>query len=961
MNVTDHGKPGASSSGIPTIMEGFHFHRLLDIPRQAPEDQAPDRTPAELFASLAAARAEFSDYPEAALAVVWQRAPGGQQIDVLVGGRPFLPFARDGGQTPGTRGYPLLYPPGAVAVPAPVPDLASFASWARCRGQADPLWTPAEDRPKVIRGGFDDHVGHMRDPFVWMVLAEPLSDDALERERTALTAKIPALRQRENSELDRVALERAQARYRELSRARPSGMWDIHVLVGSPDAAATRRAAALLCSSVDLDEHPYTIVPGPPDGDLTQAWQRATAPAGEPASPFPASTELLAALARPPRKELPGVRQVERADFDVTPESAGDIVLGSVLDEAHQPISDWGITPDTLNRHAFVAGATGSGKSQTVRHLLESLHNTQVPWLVIEPAKAEYANMAGRLTDRAEVTVIRPGAPDDVPAGLNPLEPEPGFPLQTHLDLVRALFLAAFEATDPFPQVLSQALTRCYQERGWNLALGTRRGVPSAPRYPGLADVQRAALEVVDNVGYGKDVADNVRGFIDVRLGSLRMGTPGWFFEAHHPIDMGSLLDRNVVLEIEDIGNDQDKAFFIGAVLIRIYEYLRVHRTDTTGGGGLRHVTVIEEAHRLLRNVPPGSPAAHAVELFASLLAEIRAYGEGIVVAEQIPSKILPDVVKNTALKIVHRLPSADDREAVGATMNLTPQQSRHIVALPPGRAAAFADGMDRPLRIAVPLGLDRESTTQATRTVPTLPNPHSALGHLDQARPHSLREISLGRDLAEDPELTLWTELLTIAHICGLSSPRPHASWLEELRSRADERIVECAVAARINAAVDERSAGLSDFYPPENLLEHLTASAMRVLAGGSACPSGEVQWQAGTWRWRDVYRALKAAGAPDQGPHPDTAAWTARGLRLPGRTVAEQLEAWKAHPDTWRPSETTVRGQTMAWRQACDALHNAREAQERLKKAASFLQAPWWPLKSFVRAVTTTDRGTP
>ncbi|WP_307842968.1 ATP-binding protein [Streptomyces triculaminicus] len=957
--MTDCGEPGASSSKASMILEGFRFHRLLDIPRQAPEDQGPDRTPAELFAALTAARAEFNDRPGAALAVVWHRAPGSQQLDVLVGGRPFVPFARDHGQATGTRGYPLLYPPGAVAVPAHVPDLASFTSWARCRGQADPLWTPAADRPKVMRGGFDDHVGHMRDPFAWMVLAEPLSDEALERERVALTGRIPGLRQRENSELDRVALERAQARYRELSRARPSGMWNIHVLVGSPDAPTTRRAAALLCSSADLDEHPYTLIPGPPVGDLAQAWHAATTPASEPASPFPASTELLAALARPPRKELPGVRHVERADFDVTPESTGDIVLGSVLDEADQPISALGITTDTLNRHAFVTGATGSGKSQTVRHLLESLHDIEVPWLVIEPAKVEYANMAGRLADRAEVTVIRPGAPDGVPVGLNPLEPEPGFPLQTHLDLVRALFLAAFEATDPFPQVLSQALTRCYQEMGWNLALGTRRGVPRAPRYPGLADVQKAALEVVDNIGYGKEVADNVRGFIDVRLGSLRMGTPGWFFEAHHPIDMSSLLDRNVVLEIEDIGNDQDKAFFIGAVLIRIYEHLRVHRTDTTGGGGLRHVTVIEEAHRLLKNVSPGSPAAHAVELFASLLAEIRAYGEGIVVAEQIPSKILPDVVKNTALKIVHRLPAADDREAVGATMNLTPQQSRHIVALPPGRAAAFADGMDRPLRIAVPLGLARESTTQATRSVPTLTNPHSAPGHLERLRPHTLREISLGKDLAEDPALTLWIELLTIAHICGLPSPRPHASWFEELRNRANERILECAIAARINAAVDDRSAGLSDFYPPENLLEHLTASAMRVLAGGSACSRGEVEWQAGTWRWADVYRALKAADTSSEAPHPDTTAWAARGLQLPGRTVAEQLEAWKAHPDTWRPSETTVRGVSMAWSQACDALHNARESQERLKKAASFLQAPWWPLKSFVRAVATTGGG--
>ncbi|EFG03671.1 Hypothetical protein SCLAV_p0180 (plasmid) [Streptomyces clavuligerus] len=97
-------------------------------------------------------------------------------------------------------------------------------------------------------------------------------------------------------------------------------------------------------------------------------------------------------------------------------------------------------------------------------------------------------------------------------------------------------------------------------------------------------------------------------------------------------------------------------------------------------------------------------------------------------------------------------------------------------------------------------------------------------------------------------------------------------------------------------------------------------------------------------------------SAGTSGDGPHPDTAAWTTRGLRLTGHTVAEQLEAWKAHPDTWRPSETTVRGRSMAWRQASEALHSARDPQERLKKAASFLQAPWWPLKSFVQAVNIT-----
>ena len=127
----------------------------------------------------------------------------------------------------------------------------------------------------------------------------------------------------------------------------------------------------------------------------------------------------------------------------------------------------------SLNRHAFVCGATGAGKSQTGRHLLEQAARAGIPWLVIEPAKAEYSGgMAARLAGCAEVIRIRPGEADQAAAGINPLEPAAWadgsrFPLQDARDLVKSLFLAAFEADEPFPQVLSAALTRVYAEAGW--------------------------------------------------------------------------------------------------------------------------------------------------------------------------------------------------------------------------------------------------------------------------------------------------------------------------------------------------------------------------------------------------------------------------------------------------------------------------------------------------------------
>ncbi|MGH3126077.1 MAG: ATP-binding protein, partial [Streptosporangiaceae bacterium] len=338
----------------------------------------------------------------------------------------------------------------------------------------------------------------------------------------------------------------------------------------------------------------------------------------------------------------------------------------------------------TLNRHAFVTGATGAGKSQTVRHILEQLTAAGVSWLAIEPVKSEYAAMAGRIEDHGQVTVINPADPAAVPVSVNPLAPEPGYPVQAHIDMVRALFLAAFDAREPFPQIMSQALQRAYTDCGWDAVTGT--GLPGAiapPTVPTLARLEAAALDVIQDVGYGQELQADVRGFVGVRLRSLRTGSAGRFFEGGHPADIGALLRRNVVLAIEDVANDEDKAFLIGTLIIRIVEHLRM-RARTGPADGLRHVIVIEEAHRLLRAGRDGA-GAHAVELFASLLAEIRAYGEGIVIAEQIPSKLVPDVVKNTALKVLHRLPASDDRQVVGAAMNLDEDQSRQVVSLRPG------------------------------------------------------------------------------------------------------------------------------------------------------------------------------------------------------------------------------------------------------------------------------------
>ncbi|CUU54776.1 DNA helicase HerA, contains HAS-barrel and ATPase domains [Parafrankia irregularis] len=935
-------------------LHGLRFHRLISVPRP-PEDGQPDETPTQLCAALVAAHAALvaGAAPGAMIAVAWLRRPGDPHTWFLVGGYPGFPPAARGTSTAGsperTTGEPepVLYPPGGKAVAietaAVVTALGAFPVWQRCTGISDALWSrpahaPAASGRAQRRGSFDDHVAHLPGAYAWLVLATPVSPRSVEAESADLLRSIPFLQQRDRDAQARVELERSDARYRELTRAAASGMWEVRVLAGGADPVDARLTAALLCGTSDLDDLPYVLTPSPePPEPLTVALEAQTAPR----YPFRASAELLAAIARPPRRELPGITLVAPHTFDVTPEGAlrhlaaaeppnrtddsagGDIHLGEVLDAGWTPAGPLAVSRATLNRHAFVCGATGSGKSQTVRSLLEALSTAPdpVPWMVLEPAKAEYARMAGRLTGH-DVLVIRPGRIDAAPAALNPLEPEPGFPLQSHIDLVRALFLAAFESHEPFPQVLARALTVCYSDAGWDLVASRMRPAhrprmyddeelrPARPRYPTLGDLQRTASRVVERIGYGTQVTADVRGFVDVRIGSLREGTPGRFFEGGHPLDIGALLTRNVVFELEDITNDQDKAFLLGAVLVRIVEHLRVRHAGGAAAGDeadrLRHLLVVEEAHRLLRNVDHG-PAAAAVELFASLLAEIRAYGEGVLVVEQIPAKIVPDVLKNTALKVMHRLPSADDRAAVGATMNLQRPQSELVVALPAGVAAVTVDGMDRPVLTRMTPGSDRESAAGARHDGVPLAGRRSQLCGADcRQRACTLAEVNDAAHLAAEPDLLIWVEavaahqMIGLAHLLKLPAPAPSA----ELRTRLASlppRSLDCALAHAVDRAVSARASALRPFVDPDDTADRLSDTLHRLSAGLPAVTGDTRQWTAGKYRWQDVRRALVRASSEPWAttrPHPDTPDWRRRGLLLVGATVVEQLRELQEHP---------------------------------------------------------------
>jgi len=755
--------------------------------------------------------------------------PGSSATEPTQHGRADVRAPRGSAREPAPRGHatlatsevPVALPPGARGIAVPAGGLAAAMAgvpyWTPVAGIADGLLAEAADPATPPPVSLEDGLLAAWDgPFGWLVLADPLTPAEAGKlaagiaDRQRLTA---GLAERDPDKA--VDAKRLALRHTELRQGLSAGLWRLHLLAGAADPESAARVAGLVCASAGTSGLPYTLTPsaGQPAAlpELLDAGPLEPGPAqAGPAASFPVygSTALLAALAQLPEAEVPGVRLVLRPDFDVTVEQTADpaasgpaaLHLGTVLDRNGSPAGRLSLPAASLNRHVFVCGATGAGKSQTVRALLEAASAAPLPWLVVEPAKSEYRLMAVR-QNGSEVVRIRPGEADQVAAGINPLAPAAGpdgqrFPLQTHADLVRALFLASFAAEEPFPQVLSAAVTRVYEQAGWDLALGEPAAPGAQPGYPSLGDLQAAAERVVSEIGYGREITDNVRGFIRVRLSSLRLGTTGRFFEGGHPIDFGRLLDRNVVFEIEDVGDDRDKAFLMGTVLIQLTEHLRLRARAAGPAGaapGLRHLSVFEEAHRLLRrpDAEAAGAGAHAVEMFAGLLAEIRAYGEGLVIAEQIPAKLIPDAIKNTAVKIVHRLPAADDRETVGATMNLTDAQSRYLVTLPPGQAAVFADGMDFPVLAAMPDGTAREAAGGAVTASPaTVVSPRSGTCGPDcRARPCTLRDMRAAqRFLDETPGLVLWAELAVLAHLTGwlMPLPAPGSDLASQLASSA-------------------------------------------------------------------------------------------------------------------------------------------------------------------------------
>ena len=427
----------------------------------------------------------------------------------------------------------------------------------------------------------------------------------------------------------------------------------------------------------------------------------------------------LALMAGLPQKEVIGLRLKEEVEFGLNVPSEkkrkksgndnerteGEIDLGKLVKSGNVCESvQIPLQKDQLDRHVFVAGVTGCGKTTTCQNILLG---SGWPFMVIEPAKTEYRGL--RKDACRDLLVFTLGDDTVAPFRLNPFELVNGESITTRVDMLMASISAAFEMEAAIPQLIERAIYASYYDKGWDVRDNTNRfyknpfedGVFAFPR---LSDVLAKTEAVVNEQGFDDRLKKDYIGSIKARLQGLTLGAKGMMLDCHRSIDFDRLIDRKVVLELESIPNAQQKSLIIGFILTNLVQAIK-HRYEEKGGKKVCHITLIEEAHRLLTKTEPGgnSSQRQAAETFADMLAEVRKYGESLIIADQIPSKLTPDVIKNTNTKIIHRLFAQDDKEAVGHTMALEDEQMKFLSSLKVGHAVVFNGAWStRPVQVKI-------------------------------------------------------------------------------------------------------------------------------------------------------------------------------------------------------------------------------------------------------------------
>jgi hypothetical protein len=418
------------------------------------------------------------------------------------------------------------------------------------------------------------------------------------------------------------------------------------------------------------------------------------------------STNELSLIAGLPQKEVVGLALKEEVEFGLNApirvKEEHQIQLGHLVQSGRKlERIEVSLDKENLNKHIFVTGVTGSGKTTTCQKLLM---DSDLPFLVIEPAKTEYRILTEKYDDLLIFTL---GKNTVAPFRLNPFEFFEHESITSRVDMIKASLESSFDMEAAIPQIIETAIYQCYEDYGWNIATNKNEKYENpfgagVYAFPTLENLIVKVDSVVKEQGFDDRLKNDYIGSIKARLQGLLIGSKGLMLNTKRSVDFESLVEKRVVLELEEIKSGSEKSLIMGFVLANLNEAMKAKYIKTNGR--FKHITLLEEAHRLLSKFVPGDSLnkKQGVEVFSDMLAEVRKYGESLIIVDQIPDKLTPEVLKNTNTKIVHKIFAADDKEAIGNTMALNDDQKQFLSNLEVGRAIVFTQGWSKAIQVQI-------------------------------------------------------------------------------------------------------------------------------------------------------------------------------------------------------------------------------------------------------------------
>ncbi|MEG0897472.1 MAG: DUF87 domain-containing protein [Ruthenibacterium sp.] len=397
-----------------------------------------------------------------------------------------------------------------------------------------------------------------------------------------------------------------------------------------------------------------------------------------------------------PKKSISGVTVVPMTPFgrNTYLSQGKKLALGNLYHMGHDDGIDGAfrkveVDIESLSMHTFITGSTGAGKSTAIYSMLDKLMATNVKasdekikFMVIEPAKGEYKERFGSYPD---VAVYGTNFKKTPLLKINPFSFPDDIHVLEHIDRLIEIFNVCWPMYAAMPAVLKDAIERAYVVAGWRLDISECKYADTYGNkvYPTFVDVLNQINEVMNESQYSSDSKGDYKGALCTRLKSLTNGLYGQMF-AGEEIPANKLFDANVIVDLSRTGSSETKALIMGLLVMKMQEY-RIANAGI-GNSPLKHITVLEEAHNLLKRTSTeqsgdsSNLAGKSVEMLANSIAEMRTYGEGFIIADQAPGLMDLSVIRNTNTKIILRLPDLADRELVGRAGSLNDEQ---ILELP--------------------------------------------------------------------------------------------------------------------------------------------------------------------------------------------------------------------------------------------------------------------------------------